>query len=285
MYRFYNQPVYYMKEILFSILCFVSFSIYGFSHGDLDQRIINATTEIKEDPENATLYFKRGKLYFQHEEYKNSVLDLSTAETKGYNEAELYLFTSKSYFALNDLDNADKALKKFYAIDSQHIVAHKLEAQIEVARGNFQRSALLFEYVIDHANVTLPENYIDAASSWLATNTNDGLDKAITILKRGLSDIGPLYTLNLKIIDSYVEYKSYENAIEHLESIISSRKRKESSYYKLYELYTLLGNDISANQSLKNALKSWNMLPQRVKKNSAMIALHDNIQNKLTAKL
>ncbi len=285
MYRINNQPVYYMKKIVFSILCFVLFSNYGLSHGDLDQRIIAATSEINEDPDNAPLYFKRGKLYFQHQEYKNSVLDLIVAEAKGFKEAELFLFTSKSYFGLNDLDNAEQALRKFYTIDSQHIVAHKLEAQIEVARGNFHKSALLFEFVINHANVTLPENYIDAASSWLATKSQDGLDKAITILKRGLSDIGPLYTLNLKIIDSYVEYKSYENAIEHLELIIPSRKRKESSYYKLYQLYSLQGNETSANLCLKNAMKSWKMLPQRVKKNSAMIALHDSIQNKLTATL
>ena len=97
--------------------------------------------KINEDPNNATLYFKRGKLYFQHEEFKNSVLDLNIAEDKGFKEAELYLFVSKSYFALEDFENAELNLKKFYAIDSLHIVAHKLEAKIELARGNFKKSA------------------------------------------------------------------------------------------------------------------------------------------------
>ena len=274
-----------MKEFIFSLLYIVIFCTTGLSHGDLDQRIIDATLEIGEDPNNATLYFKRGKLYFQHQEYKNSILDLTVAENKGFKEAELYLFVSKSYFALDDLKNAEISLKKFYGIDSLHIVAHKLEANIELARGNFRKSALQFEYVINHAKIPLPENYIDAASSWLATNTLDGLDKAVTVLKKGLNEIGPLYTLNLKIIDSYIEYKFYKDAIDHLESIIHSRKRKESSYYRLYELYTMQGDKNSANNSLELALTSWNKLPQRVKKNSAMIALHNKINHNLSSQI
>ncbi len=274
-----------MKEIFFFILYIVIFCTAGMSHGDLDQRIIDATLEINEDPNNATLYFKRGKLYFQHQEYKNSVLDLSIAENKGFKEAELYLFISKSYFVLDDFENAELNLKKFYAIDSLHIVAHKLEAKIELAKGNFEKSALEFEYVIDYAKIPLPENYIDAANSWLATKTTEGLDKAITILKKGLIDIGPLYTLNIKIIDSYIEYKLYKEAITHLESIIPSRNRKETSYYKLYELYIMQGDEYSATLCLELALKSWNKLPQRVKKNSAMIALHEKIQNNLSSNI
>ena len=66
-----------MNRILLSVLLLNIFLLpSSFAHGDLDERILEVTEEIKASQDSAYLYFKRGKLYFQHEEYEKSIADL-----------------------------------------------------------------------------------------------------------------------------------------------------------------------------------------------------------------
>ena len=64
------------------ILFFVLSNAVLNAHGDLHKRILNVTEEIQKNPDSANLYFKRGKLYYQHNNYINSLKDFKYS--KGY---------------------------------------------------------------------------------------------------------------------------------------------------------------------------------------------------------
>ena len=58
-----------MKKFSLILFCFLSISALTWAHGDLDKRIAETSEEIEMHPDSSYLYFKRGKLLYQHEVY------------------------------------------------------------------------------------------------------------------------------------------------------------------------------------------------------------------------
>lgn len=261
------------------LVCFVWSQ--GISHGDLDIRIKEATESIHKDSENEELYFNRGKLYYQHEEYQKGISDFQTALNKGYTDKLTYLYLSKCYFNLDDYENADTQVQLYFAIDSSHVVAHNHYGKILFEKHEFEKSANEFQYVIDNSIRTHPENYINTADSWSALGTEEGDQKAIAILENGLENQGRIPSLQNHLIKTLMEVNKYEQAIELQKSIIETKNRKEAAYYRLYEIIYASGDKEEAQKALLQAHEAWNSLPFRIKKNSAMIKLKQDIENKL----
>ena len=74
-----------MKEILFIGFQLI-FLCNAFGHGDLHKRIVAMSEKIDKDPSNPNLYFKRGRLYQQHDDFTNSLADYLKAESLGFND-------------------------------------------------------------------------------------------------------------------------------------------------------------------------------------------------------
>jgi len=260
------------KEILCTLLLVGFWWTLGFSHGDLDIRIQQATQSIAAEPDNEELYFHRGKLYYQHEEYQKGIADFQTAQEKGFEGELVHLFLAKCYYSQKDYCKAESEVHIFYKINPDHVIAHNLYGKILYQKKAYAQSASEFQYVIDHSIQAKPENYINAANSWSALESESGDRQAIALLEKGLDDLGPVVSLQQKLISTLMDTKRYAQAIALQKSIIDTKNRKESAYYTLYEL-TLASGNIAAN--------AWNLLPQRIKRNSAMITLKQKIYHQM----
>ena len=269
-----------MKRFLGAAILYILTISLVTAHGDLDVRIVKATEDISKDPENKDLYFHRGKLYYQHEEYQKGILDFNTAVEKGDSSELINLFKSKCFFELGDYASAETEIKNFFSKNAHHVVAHNLHAKILFKQGDFHESALKYEYVIQKTIRPLPENYIDAANSWQTLEDEYSIDYAVKILKDGIENLGPIISLQHHLISILTQNKRYEEAISFQINIIENLNRKESGYYALHEIYLQNGDKDGALKALKDAEVAWNQLPQRLKKNSAMITLKQNILDK-----
>ena len=270
-----------MKNICLLVLLLSWMAKPLYAHGDLHKRIVKATKSINADPENEELYLHRGKLYYQHEEFNKGIADLHKAIEKGYEGEQVHLFLSKCYYAIADYSKAEDEIKQYFAISPDHVVAHNLYGKILYGQKRFSLSATEFEYVINHATEQLPENYINAATSWIGLNTEEGLDKGISILQKGISEQGHLISLQQHLIKVLLDVKRYDQAILIQESIIESQNRKETAFYTLYEIAIAKGDQCLALDALNNAEFAWQKLPKRIKSNSAMIQLHSDIETNL----
>ncbi|MFT6337001.1 MAG: tetratricopeptide (TPR) repeat protein [Saprospiraceae bacterium] len=267
-----------MKDVLIIlfVLCFVY--TQGLSHGDLDQRIITVSHAIEDDPQNEELYFQRGKLYYQHEEYSKGIVDFNAAIEKGYQSEQANLYLSKSYYELKDYNQAETQIHIFFTKNPEHVLAHNLYGKILNKQNGFSKSAAEFQYVIDHSIKALPENYINAANSWVNQKSTAGFERAVSIIKKGLDKEGSLISLQQYLIKILVDAQEYDHAIEIQKTIISKKNRKESAYYALFEIANAKGDRDLAFYALKNAQSEWKQLPNRIKRNSAMITLKLDIE-------
>lgn len=268
------------KKLLIFFLCNFIFIGYSFAHGDLHERIVEVTKEIKVHPDSVYLYLKRGKLYYQHESYQKSIYDLNTSKRLGYNSVEQKLLFANAYFKLEDYKTSLSYSENILSFDSENVHAHKIKAKTFLKLGEFRKSAEAFEDLINYATQSFPQNYIDASIAWELLDNDEGNKRANSIIEKGIENLGHLISLYNRLIELSVKQKNYDFAIVKQYHVISLSPRKETAYYKLSELYILNGNPKKALENLNLAKEHYNRLPVRLQSTSFMKELIDNIKSK-----
>lgn len=272
--------VHFQKAALFIVLLTLSMVCSNqtvFGHGDLHERIVIVSKEIKENPDSAFLYFKRGSLYFQHESCKKAIKDLKKASKKGYQNIACDLLYAKSYKKLGKYKKALLYADKIQSNDSENVHAIKLKAQIAHEQKQYSKAALNFEKLIEKSEKTLPENYIDASLAWELTGTEEGKKEAVHVIKHGIEDLGELFVFYEYLRDLYIKYDSFNSALEVQNDIIERSNRKESAYYKAAEICLLSNNNDDALNYLNAAATAIESLPLRLQNTDAMQDLKANI--------
>lgn len=262
------------------VLLIICVNLYSYAHGDLDQRILETSLEIKKHSDSAYLYFKRGKLFYQHNEYKESLKDLKKALKLKHDNGEQKLLFAKNYFRLEKFKKTLLYSNNILETDSKNVLALKVKAQAFSKLGKYEESAITFEKVIAFTTKSFPENYIDASNTWEKLNTEKGIEQASLIIEKGIKNLGNLVSLYDRLIDLSLKQKDYKKAIEYKLEILSFSPRKERVYYRLCELYILNDNPEKALESLNLAKYHFYELPIRIQNTSFMKDLLLDIKEK-----
>lgn len=265
-------------SFLLFLFFFVGSSQNCSAHGDLDERIAMVSEEIKLASDSAYLYFKRGKLYFEHEEYKKSINDLDQATALGYSDQFCDLLYAKSYHKLENYKAGLKHIDRVLIQDESKVIAIKIKASILFDQKDYQQAALLHEKVIEHSIRTLPANYISASKSWELSATEIGYKKSIEIIEKGIKDLGPLFSFYHRIKELHLRNKAYEEALEVQKIIIKNSNRKETSFFQAAEICLLSKNKTQAKNYLAESLKALKKLPPRIRGNKSMKTLKHKIE-------
>lgn len=264
--------------LAFCLLLFSSLAIANEIHGDIHERILKVSGEIKASPDNAYLFFKRAKLYYQHEDYVKSLKDLLKSDQLGNDSFEIEFQFSMTYLKLQDYNNSMLYAQKILDKQSTHVRALKLMAQNYYQIHEFEKSALAYQDVISNSVVKLPENYVDASLAWENLGNEKGIVEADKVIRQGISDLGNLIAFYNRLRELALNQEDYIKAIQVQKVIITIVPRKEFAYFKLSELYQLNNDETSALHCLTQSKTSINKLPQRNKNTSFIKELIENIK-------
>ncbi len=248
------------------------------AHGDLDLRIQALTSAIEVSPDSGALYFIRGKLRFQHEEYQASVEDINISIVKGFHDELQKIYLAKSLYKLEIYESANQYLIQFLENNPNSIVGLNLKGRILYAQHKYEASALCFENVIRLTIKSLPENYLEAAHSWSESTHPNKYDKMVNILELGLENLGLIVTLQNKLIETHLQAKNRNEVLKIQYTIIEKSKRKETAYFKLAKIYIQLDELENAKEAAVLASSHWEKLPRRIRMNSAMKSLKNEIE-------
>ncbi|MDY2586718.1 tetratricopeptide repeat protein [Winogradskyella aquimaris] len=264
---------------LFILFCLLS-SLNSRAHGDLHKRITNVTEEIQKNPDSAKLYFKRGKLYYQHNNYENSLEDFKNAKKLGLQSAEQDFLIAKSNYHLEKYSKSKRLIKRILRKESINVRALKLLADIYFKKGGYKKSALLYEEVIYNSKVTFPEYYLYASQAWRAANTMDCFERSQSILLKGLEKLGDIIVLYDQLISNYIEIKDFNSAIKFQEKVIKMSNRKERAFLRLadIQIHKELFNE--AEISITQAEENFKKLPHRIRNAKFMREFYSELQLK-----
>lgn len=253
----------------------------GIAHGDFHERLKKVTEEIRMNQDSAFLFFKRGKLYYHHEEYPAALKDLQQATGLGLEDTFCDLLYAKTYQQLDSLERAMVYLEKVVQKEADNVIALKTKAQIFFEQEHYQLSALMYEEVIAKSRRTVPENYLDAAKSWELLDTTVGRTNALNLLQQGISQIGPLFAFYMEIRDIHLRNNAFDQAITVQNKLIELSNRKEKALYEAAEICLRFNKKEAAKNYLLSGLDAVEKLPLRIQRNKAIIVLSLKMEEKL----
>lgn len=253
------------------------------AHGDLHKRILNVTEEIKKHPDSANLYFKRGKLYYQHNNYKSSLKDFKSSKTLGLESIEQNFYIAKSHYHLENFSSCKRIIKKILKKESGNSPALKLLADVYYKKGKYKKAANLYDEVLINSKTTFPEDYIYASKAWYATNTNYGYERSQAVLIEGIEALGDIIVLYNKLISNYIDMQDFDFAVKFQTKVVEISNRKERAYLKLANLQIKQGKYKEAELSIVKAEESYNRLPHRLRNAKFMREFYSELQLKKSA--
>ena len=261
------------------LYCFIP--SFSFSHGDLHARIQEVSIQIKANPDSSYLYFKRGKLYFQHEEYDKALSDLDTSNDLGYYGKNLDLQYGLVYKKLNYPNKALKHVDRILEKDPKYVKAWNLQGHIYFETNNYSEAAKSFEQVLLQTSETLPENYMNLSICYQLMNSRNSLIEAVQVLLKGIEDLGPLMTFYERIVGLYIQESEFKQAIVYQNKIVELSNRKEKALFERGKIHLLNKNITAAKIDFLEAKNAINALPLNIRLNSAMKTLTSKINDKI----
>jgi len=266
-----------LRFIYLNILLFVLLSTNLNAHGDLHKRIQSVTDEIKKKPDSANLYFKRGKLYYQHSNYESSLTDFKFSKELGLESTEQNLYIAKSNYHLENFSVCKKTIKKILKENPENNNALKLLADIYSKKGKHKKAAELYDKVIDNSEVTYPEDYLYASKAWCATNSKEGQVRSQSILIKGIDKLGDIVVLYNQLISVCIDIEDLESAVTYQKKVIEISNRKERAYLKLAKIQILQKKYNDAQQSIIKAEEHFQKLPHRLRNTKFMKVFYSKL--------
>ena len=250
------------------------------AHGDLHERIVAVTAEIREQPNDAVLYLKRGELYGMHEEWAQSEADFDKAEKLDPKLINVSLARSRILLSRKRFKEAQAAVDRYLAAQPKHASALVIRAQALSGQKRFAQSAETWAQVIEITDRPDVEHYYERAQA-LAAAGPDPTDAALITLDDGLAKLGKVPTLGLYAIQLEVARKRYDAALARLDDMIPKTGRKESWLELQGDILASAGRKDEAQKTYAKALEELQALPARVRSTKASIGLEDRLKKKV----
>lgn len=253
--------------------------VYG--HGDLQERIVATTQEIKSHPDSTFLYLKRGELLYQHIKYIKAVKDFKTCSRMGYQSPRLNLGFAKAYESLGKLKKAEAALRTILAEDDKDVRALRLLGRILMKMKRYEEAAISYEKVIEYAEQTFTENYMEASIAWENVATPVGTEKAMLAIKTGIETLGDLILFYERLVKLARKSQDYLSALYFQNKLLELSNRKERVYYQRAQIQLEKGDTLAAKEDLQHAKEAIEKLPSRLKNIKSIKELESDIQTLL----
>jgi tetratricopeptide (TPR) repeat protein len=254
------------------------------AHGDISIRIIKKTSEILKNPKKPLLYFERGYLYQQHQEYKNAIKDYLKSEHLGLDNKLLHFRKAATYYKANTLNKALQESEICLTYDPNDIKTHKLKAQILFGLQNYNAAVLAYKYVIENTVDLKPEDYI-IYSEYIVAIDHNNYKNAIAALDLGIENLGKkTIALQLKKIAYLKKTVEHKKVITLYNSLIQDSERKEFLYYEKARYLFEIKEHENANIALQQAKLTIKDLKLKYQNTKAVKNLKINI-NTLEKKL
>jgi tetratricopeptide (TPR) repeat protein len=250
------------------------------AHGDLHKRIQEVTEEIHKNPDSANLYFKRGKLYYQHSNYTNSLKDFKSSSKLGLESVEQDFYIAKSNYHLENFSKSIRTIKRMLKEDSGNVGALKLLADIYFKKSKYEKAANLYDRAILNSEATFPEDYIYASKAWYAIDTEYGHKRSQSILIEGIEKLGDIIVLYNELISNYIDMQDLDSAVKFQNKVIKISNRKERAYLELANIQIQQEKFEEAKISIDKAEDSYKKLPHRIRNAKFMREFYSELKTK-----
>lgn len=279
----YNNVKNYVTKksvvVYFAFALFFSCNAILHAHEATHSRVARLTHEIEKSPANTTLYLQRGEEYQSQSLWDKAELDFQTATKLEPDNKTLAYYRGSLFYASGRFVLAEKQLNDYmsYAADDARVQGLILRARIlwqlnkvNQSYADYSQAILLSPQIDAPLYIERAELLIDHADQ---KNGAKYLALALTGLDEGGSRLGWLMSFAITSIDINLKQKNYDAALERIDTILTKISRKERWLVRRAEVLEQSGRFKEAKISYLSALSAIKKLSDRHSKLPAVITL------------
>ncbi len=263
------------------VLLMVLFSPYGaIAHSDLTDRIEVLNHKINHNPESLALYMERGKIFRLRGNYQYALKDFQqVAKMEPSNIEAKY----QQGLVLLNMGQPQKSLSMFNHVlktNPTHPMALVNRARVFRSAENYENATADYVHALTLLSSPKPENYIELANIYIAFGESH-YDDALSVLDSARQKLGILVQLQARAIDIDLLMKNKRSALQRVDLLLTTMKRKEKWLVKKADILLLMGKQAEATDNYRMALKSIEKLPRARRNVEAIKTLEENIRQSL----
>ena len=247
-----------------------------YGHGDTYAKLEYLSRAISNETQSAELFLQRGQVHARHGDWDEAISDYAHAERLEPDVQHIDLLMGK---ALRQSRRFAEAVARL----DRYIIKHPDSAGAFLARARAHADARHVDPASkDFAKVAElapnPDAYVEWSKLLASTNRTE---EAVKKLEEGCSALGPLITLQVKIIDIEISRKNYARVLERIDAILASASRKESWLARKGDVLAMAGQSPAAADAYTQALDALRRLPSRHRLSTSMQNLEETLKQKL----
>ena len=252
------------------------------AHPGIDDQIAHVTTLIEKDPQNATLFLRRGELYRIHRAWADAEADYAKSRKLDPDLALVDLCMGKLQLDADKPAEAKQALDLYLARRPHDADALAFHGRALARLGQHVAAAASFTRAI--ANVRSdrpkPEYYLERAQALEAAGISH-LDEALHGLDEGLAKLGNPVVLQNYAIELELKGRRYDAALARLARMASRAQRKETWLVRKGEILERAKRFDEARAAYEQSLVAVDALPASRRQNRAVEKLVEQARTAL----
>lgn len=206
-----------MNRYIFAALVLLSLSSIAWSHPGAHQQIEQLSQGIKQDPDNQSLYARRGLAYSNDGQLDKALSDYKQAASMGdpikfaHEMGVVYYRQGKHAEAL---EYFDRFLNSF----PNSAPTYEYRARVQRDVGNYPAAIKDLQHFLSLRSRPTPGHYISASELFLEMDEN-GYVAAIDVLDQGMQRLGVVPHLQRRAIELELRQNRPDEALKRLQSL------------------------------------------------------------------
>jgi len=275
-----NRCTQLLRISLLLAIASARFSFGSTMHPDLEMRIEMANQQIELFPDDAGLYFERGQLNMQHEDWDGAVADFErvlqlTPDFDGARVAR-----GVALFKAGWVRSAKVVLDSYLQDYPEDATALLTRGRALAAVGEHLQAARDLNRAILFVSDPKPDYYLELAGEYVLGG-EEHVGDALKVIDAGIERFGPLVTLELVAIDLEIKLARVDQALARLDLVAAQSQRKERYFVRRGEILEAAHRDGEARSAYQAGLEAIDELPLRLQRNKATKALQSQAREGL----
>jgi len=231
----------------------------GLAHDDPHESIERITLQIEQDPYNAELYLRRGELHRQSSHFDAALADFDYVAALSPDDGTIHFHRGRLLLEAGEFPEAWLALDRFL---NSPPTERSLSCESRQTKWIPNPTPVMF---VEHAQALA-----EAGGPWV--------EMAIQSLDDWNQKLGPLILLQSLAIDLEVEGQRYDAALVRIDQVLTEMARKEKWLVRRGEVLEMAGSKEEARVAYRDALKTIEALPSRLRQVPASRELETHVR-------
>lgn len=247
-------------------------------HDGIYEQLAQVTLQIRQQPNDAALYLRRGELHRLHRDWVAALADFDRAERLNPKLIESELFRGRMWLDAQRPRQAKQSLDRFLKTKPENAEGWLLRARAFEQMKRHRQAAADFTRAIDLMPRAKPDFYVERAQAQMAGGK---LAEALRGLDEGMVGLGRIVTLQLPAIEIELQLRRWDDALARLDQLSSQSARKETWLARRGEILLQAGRRSEAHEAFNSALQAIEALPPQWRQIRATQDLEKQLRQRL----